>query len=262
MGAVRAGAAIAPCGSGNAERIPAIPAAARRVQACGLVQLAAARADKHVFRVAGILGEQVAGEQWDALAAGPAVDLLDPQEVFYRHVLVAVERAIRAVEGVELGLQAVQQLCRGGPVGRQVKMLDLLADDPGGHRIYVAAEHVAPEAVGLDQRRPSPHEGVRDALVGEIVRAEEKVLNGSAAEFREGERAEQGARPAGKPFVNGDDRPVVLLNLLFAQRELRDERDAEILLDAHAGRRPSGRLGIIQFTAPALSPAPPGSGPA
>ena len=141
---------------------------------------------------------------------------------------------------MDLGAQRVHERTGGPLVGRDVERLDCFADDPGGHRIDVEAFHVASDAVRLDERRSASHERVGDPKSREVIRAKVEILQATLAEFREQETAKQGARTAGEPFVNPDDRTVVLLDLLLAQRHLCDQRDIEAPLDAHC-RLPSAK---------------------
>ena len=104
-------------------------------------------------------------------------------------------------------------------------MFDFLAHDPGRHGIDVEAEHVAADAVRLEQRRAAAHEGIGTRLARKIVGAEKDVAQRAVAEFRQGQTAKQRAGPAGKPFMHGDDRPVILLNLFFLQGQGGDERE-------------------------------------
>lgn len=55
--------------------------------------------------------------------------------------------------------------------------------------------------------------------------------------------SEQRARSPGEPFVDRDDRPVILLDLLFLQRQRGNERNIKPRLDAH-GMAPT--LGIVE----------------
>jgi hypothetical protein len=49
-------------------------------------------------------------------------------------------------------------------------MLDLLLDDPVGHRVDVETDHVAANAVRFQQWRASPHERVGDLDSWEVIR--------------------------------------------------------------------------------------------
>ena len=56
---------------------------------------------------------------------------------------------------------------------------------------------------------------------------------GSVAELSEEKASKERARPAGKPFVNGDDGTVILLDLLFPQRQGGNKRNIESFFDGH-----------------------------
>src|ERR1051326_4167050 len=57
----------------------------------------------------------------------------------------------------------------------------------------------------------------------------------SVGNLRREQRAEARFRTASKPLVHGKDRPVVLLNLLFAQSQIGDERDVKTPLNHFPG---------------------------
>ena len=205
----------------------------------GLVEIAAGRADEHVGRVAPVGRQQVSGEQIDRLAAPRAVERLDPQERLHRHLGVAVARAEGAVIASDLAAQRVDQAPGGPSVRGQIEMVDLLADDPGGHRIEVESLHVAAESIRLDQGGAAAHERVGDAPAGQVVAGKEGVLQWAGSELGQQEAAEQRAGPACEPLVNADDRAVVLLYLLLPQRQAGDQGNVEVALDAHPGCRSS-----------------------
>ena len=54
-----------------------------------------------------------------------------------------------------------------------VEMLDFLANNPSRHRIDIEADHIATNAVGLDQRGSASHEGVSDNSARKVIGAEE-----------------------------------------------------------------------------------------
>jgi hypothetical protein len=43
-----------------------------------------------------------------------------------------------------------------------IKILDFLLHDPIGHRIDIEPDDVAAKAIGLQQGRSTPHEGISD----------------------------------------------------------------------------------------------------
>ena len=64
-------------------------------------------------------------------------------------------------------------------------MLNLLADDPGRHRVDVESIHVASDAIRLDERRPPSHEGIGNPQARKVARSEEQVLQATLTELRE-----------------------------------------------------------------------------
>ena len=56
---------------------------------------------------------------------------------------------------------------------------------------------------------------------------------GSFTVFRKYKAAEQRPGPSGKPLVDGDDRAVVLLDLLFPQGEGGNKGDVEMFFYGH-----------------------------
>ena len=183
--------------------------------------------------MAGVAGDEIPGEQIDFGAAMLTVDRLDPEEVLHWHVRIAVERAVRDVRVSDLDRELVDESVGGVSVRGRVEVLDLFADHPRRHGIDVYAQHVAADPVRFEQRSSSPHEGIRDRTPGEVVGCEEGLGEWAVAEFGERQPAKQGARPAGEPLVNGDDRPVVLLDLFLSAGHRRDERYVEAGFDGH-----------------------------
>lgn len=114
-------------------------------------------------------------------------------------------------------------------------MFDLPADDPVGHGVDVEAGNVAPHPVRLDQRGAAPHERVGDGDPFQVVGAVECLPERLVAVFGEQQTAKQCPRSPGKPLVHGDDRPVVLLDLLFPQGQVGDEGDVEVFFYGHGG---------------------------
>ena len=235
MPAVGAIASVAPSGARLLKLRPAGGAGAGAFPVLDLVEVAAAGAHQYVPGMPAILGEQVARKQVERRAARFAVEDLDPEEGFDGYVLVPVQRTASPIVAVDLGAKCDDEAVGGSPELRNVEVIDLFADDPGGHGIDVEAIDVAAHAVGLDQRCTAAHERVGNPQSGEVVRAEERVRQRLLAEFGEDQAAKQGSRAAGKPLVDSDDRAVVLLNLLLPQRHLGDEGHVKAPFDAHCG---------------------------
>src|SRR5262245_52192521 len=77
------------------------------------------------------------------------------------------------------------------------------------------------------------HERVNDKPSWEIIRCKISLSERSIGELREYQAPEQSARSASEPLVNRDNRPVVLLNLLFLERHLGDQANIEMLFNRH-----------------------------
>ena len=91
---------------------------------------------------------------------------------------------------------------------------------------------------GFDQGRTAAHEGIGHLAAREVIRGKVSVGKRGIPEFGKGQRAKKRSRPSRKPFVHGDDGPVVLLNLLLLERHAGDQGDVESLFDAHVSTRP------------------------
>lgn len=178
-------------------------------------------------------GEQIPREQIDRLAAGRAVDRLHPQERLHGNLCVAVSRAGRAIVLPDLVVELLDERSCGAVIRRYVEMLDLLANDPGRHRVDVEPVHVASEPIGFDQRRSSAHERICDPTAGEVVGSKERVLQGTVPELGEDQTAKQRARTPREPLVHADDGAIVLLDLLLPERQAGDHRNVEVSLDTH-----------------------------
>ena len=76
----------------------------------------------------------------------------------------------------------------------QVDMLDLLADDPGRHRVDVESVYVASDAIRLDERRSPTHERIGNPQSRKVVRSKEPILQAPLTELREQEATKQGSR--------------------------------------------------------------------
>ena len=76
------------------------------------VQVAAGRADDHIFRMPLIFGQEVAGKQIDFMTAMAAGLLFDPEKILDVGLRGAAFQALRAVEGADLLLQAAGKVLR------------------------------------------------------------------------------------------------------------------------------------------------------
>jgi hypothetical protein len=231
-----ADAAVALRGPGYDEFGTAASAFAGALEIGNLIKLAALMADENIQRVASVVGDEIAGEKIDIRAAFGAVDDFHPQGVFDWHVGVAVLWTGCAVKLSDLIRERCKHSVDGRAVSGKLEMFDLLAHNPGGHGIDVEAEHVATDAVGFKQRGAAAHEGVTHTLARKIVGAENNVAQRLSPEFCQGEAPKESAGTPGEPFVHGDDRAVILLDLLFAQCHGGDEGNIEACFDRHGFR--------------------------
>ena len=112
--------------------------------------------------MASILRKQVPRKQVHRRAAGVAVQYFHPEKGLNGHVLVTVDRAVGPVVEVDLVAKRGNDAIGSLLVVRDFEVLDLFADNPGGHRIDVEAIYVAADAVCFDERRAAAHERVRN----------------------------------------------------------------------------------------------------
>ena len=154
-------------------------------------------------------------------------------------------------------------------------MLDLLPHDPSSHGIDVEPLHVATDAVGLEKRGTTAHEGICHRAPGKSF-ASKKSPPADVAEFRKDQASEQRAGPTREPLVNCDNRPVVLLDLFLLECHGGNQGNVETGLDAHVQAtdgcfwavgdelRPYGELlslclGLESSTAPSATASRPAS---
>ena len=230
--AVRARALVPANGPLRCERRPAA-ASAGVDGAVNLVEIAARWADQHVRCVSRVLRQHVAGEEVELLAAVPANPSFHPQEVFDVGVLSAGDGTPGLVEVPDLPRELVDQTRGFSRVGIEVDTVNLLADDPGSHRVDVRPDHVAANPVRLKERSAPAHKWIRDRDSLEAVGAEVRLLNRLAAKLGQEQPPEQRSGPTGEPLVDGDDRAVDLLNLLLPEGKRCNKLDAVVLLYRH-----------------------------
>ena len=149
--------------------------------------------------------------------------------------------ARRPVQSADPFLQIGPESPCGSSVCVRIEVVHLLLDHPIGHGVDIIADHIASHAVSFYEGGASAHKGVKDLSAGEILALEELISQISFDELGKEKTAKEGARPSGEPFVDGDDRPVVLLNLFLVQGQISDKRDIEGLLDQ--GLLPTGGHG-------------------
>ena len=106
-----------------------------------------------------------------------------------------------------------------------------MADDPECHRVCVRTHHAEAETVGLVNRCTATHERVcyhSRQLVEPPVTGLQRLR---AVVLGKQEAAEQRTWAAGEPLVYPDDRAIVLLYLLFPEREAGGKRRIEMLFE-------------------------------
>jgi hypothetical protein len=96
-----------------------------------------------------------------------------------------------------------------------IKMLDFFTHNPGSHRIDVKAGDIASDPIGFNEGCAAAHKGISHFAVRKIVACKVQVGKRRVAEFGKCQCPEQAAGTACKPFMDGDDRPVVLLYLFL-----------------------------------------------
>jgi len=250
--------ASAPAGRPAPQKLGPAPCAdARVVTVLNFVKVAAGRTDHNSPRVSPVLGKHITGKEVEWSAASLAGEHLDPEERFDRYVLVAMKRASGAIVAVDLDAERFHQNCCGPFVGVDIQLPDLLTDNPGRHRVDVEPFDIAADAVRLDQGRAAAHEGIGDLEAGETVRSEERLSKPILAVLRQEKAAKESARPTREPLVDRDDRPVILLDLLLAERHPGNERNVESTLDAHRNAVSLACVRLIcSFDAPTVGPIP------
>lgn len=197
------------------------------------IQVSAFSTDQHIQRVALVLGQEIAGEEVKIFMAVGACLLFHPEKVFHMGLVGTAFQAAGAIQAADLFFQGLHQAGGGCAVRLQVQMFNLPVDDPPGHWVDVVPQHVAPHPIGFDQRGSAPHERVGNGDPLEVVGGEKRILQRPVTVFSEEQPPEQGPGPPGKPFVHGDDWPVVLLDLLFTQGQGRDERYVKVGFYGH-----------------------------
>ena len=98
VAAMRTGAPTAPSWPLSVQFGIAAMALARCGPVIDLVEISARRTNQQVHRVAGVLGDQIAGEKINFLPARSAVHHLNPKKILHGYVGIAVVGAIRQVE--------------------------------------------------------------------------------------------------------------------------------------------------------------------
>src|SRR5882724_1120473 len=159
---------------------------------------------------------------------------LDPEEILNWDFVRSTFRALGSVKTADFSCKALRQRPSRFLIGVKIQMLDFLAHNPGGHWIDVKADHVAAYPIGFKERDAATHEGISDNFARERIGFVERGLQRLAPELRQRQAAEKSTRSPREPLVDGDYRPIVLLNLLLSQRQRGHERHIEIRLNCHS----------------------------
>jgi len=193
----------------------AMNAVSRFVAVGCLRQFSADGADEDVFGMPSVSGEEIAGKQVGHLATGAAGGGFYPEKILYMRLLVAAESASGAVEMADFLLKMQKEVSCGIRIGREVEKRHFLLHDPTGHGVDVAACGVTSDSVRFQKGCAAAHERVGDVQFVKLVRGVERLSQRVAGELRQHKAPKQCSRSPGKPFVNCNDRSVVLLNLFF-----------------------------------------------
>ena len=196
-----------------------------------LIQVATPGTDEDIGGMSPVLRQHVTRKEIEHRPAFLAWEGLNPDEVLHMSLWRPAYNACRPVKSTDPFLQIGPEPPCGSGVRIRIEVVHLLFDDPIGHRVDVVADHFASHAVRLYERGASAHKGVKDRGAGEILVLEELISQISCNKLGEEKTAKERAGPSGEPFVDGDDGPVVLLNLFLVQGQISDKRDIEGLLD-------------------------------
>ena len=109
-----------------------------------------------------------------------------------------------------------------------VKMPQGLADHPERHRIRVRTQDAEPQAISLVYRGAASHERVCYHSTQLVFMPIAGLQWFSAVVFRKKEGAEYRSGTAGEPFVYSYDWAIVLLYLLFPERESSGKRRVKL----------------------------------
>ncbi len=135
----------------------------------GFRQLAAGGTNEHVFRMAGVSGEQITRKQIDIMLALAALCQLHPKEILDVGVFSSTVDTLRSVKVSQFLRQGLSYRISGVGVAIDIEMVDFLFHDPVGHRIDIKPNHIASEAICLEQRCATPHKGICNFLIRKLV---------------------------------------------------------------------------------------------
>lgn len=172
-------------------------------------------AHKDIFGVPDIFRHKVTGEKIERFAAMTAFCGLHPEKIFNVRFRVAANFAASAVKVPQFTSQSLSERIGRRAIILKIQGFHLLTHNPVGHRIDIAAPDVCPHAVCLKQRGATPHEGIGNSFSSKITRLVKGFFQREVGKFGEHEGTEQSTRPSGKPFMHGNNRTVILLNLLL-----------------------------------------------
>jgi hypothetical protein len=170
-----------------------------------------------------IAGKKITREKIHNFPATLAFDSFHPQKVLDMGFLVAADNTLCPIQVPYIFFEFATQRISRFIIGGQIKMLNLLPYDPVGHGIDVETDNVAADSIRFQKRRSSPHERVGNPDFREIIRIVKRFFQRLIGKLRQQKPPKQRARPASKPFVDCDERAIVLLNLFFPQSKVSDK---------------------------------------
>src|SRR5437764_2353086 len=96
-------------------------------------------------------------------------------------------------------------------------MFNFLTDDPPRHRVDIVAQNVASEAVCLDQWCSTAHERIGYTDAGKVVCLEEAIFDRPRTELCQEKSSKQCTWSPSEPLMDGNNGPIILLDLLLPQ---------------------------------------------
>ena len=228
IGAVASASACRPL---HLQTVAAPAASPRCVFVLHLIKIAAFRTDKDIFRMTRICGHQISGKQINLSTAMNARRNLHPKKIFNMGVSCAAQGAFCSVKMADLGFKIKTQVPCGIGVTGKVQVFNLLFNNPKGHWIDVKTGDITAHPVCFQNGNAPSHEGVRNMetvkMMGPVINFFEMPL----AKLGQNKSPKQGSGTSGKPFMNSNNRAVVLLNLFFTARQIRNKGDFKLLFD-------------------------------
>jgi hypothetical protein len=200
----------------------------------GFREFATHGANKNVFRMPGVACQEIPGEEVNVLTAGPALADFDVKEILGLCFLRPADPTFGAVQVPDLGAERRQKRIGHLPIGGKINRLYFFLDDPIGHRVDIEADDAAPYPISFQKGRASAHERISDTQAAQSIGFVKGYSQRFPNELGQDQTSEEGSWSPGKPLMHGNDRTIVLLDLLFSQREISNERNIEVFFD-HEG---------------------------